>query len=95
MSIWDIVLAGAITGLCPALVGGIIDNYRHKRGWTPSSSAITTAMLYIIAVALWQLQAPFSAVISFVEAVLWNVIMVQSYKWRPAKASNTPKVLEK
>ncbi len=94
MNVWDVVLTGCavVFTIAPAL--GVFENFRKRRSWTKSSTVMMTPSMFVASIAVLQLGALLSAITIFIEAIVWTILMAQSFKW-PTEASNTPKDLEK
>lgn len=93
-NVWDLVIAACISLLTVSFALGVIENFRKHRGWSKTSSVFTTVILFVMSYAIWMLGAQFSAIVTLIEAFIWVILSAQSFVW-PAKASNTPKVLER
>src|SRR3990167_771543 len=82
MNLWDLVFSMGAVGLTLALIPGIIENFHKQKGWNISSTALTTSLLGMMAIALWGLGAIFSFWAMVAEVVAWSILSGQSYVWR-------------
>lgn len=80
--IGDLIVTGGIVGFVIALIPGIVENHRLKRGWTLWSCALTAVMAYVVTIGLHLLGATISEYAELSIAVLWSILAVQSWKWK-------------
>ena len=90
---FDIALSAISVMFSVALVPGIIENQRNRRGWSQQSTVMTGFGLLSIGTMFTVLGLTFTGLTTVVSGVLWSVLLVQSFVFapKPTEASNTPK----
>ena len=82
--IWqDIVIMLVNIALGDALVPQIIKDFKAKKcEVTIQTSAVSAISLYIMAIAVFTLNLYFSAAITFLDAILWTIILIQKFRYK-------------
>ena len=91
---FDIALSAISVIFSVALVPGIIENQKNRRGWSQQSTAMTSFGLLSMGTMFIVLGLTFTGLTTVVCGVLWSILLVQSFVFapNPTEASNTPKV---
>lgn len=82
--IWqDLVIMFVNIALGYALVPQIIKGLKNRKGYvTLETSVVSSVSLYIMAIAVFTLGLYLSAIITFVDAILWTILLIQKLKYK-------------
>lgn len=75
----DISIAFIAVLLSVALLPGIAENFRKKRGWSQESTLMTTTSLFSLTLIYFVLTLTVSTITLFAESVLWGVLALQAF----------------
>src|SRR3989442_1498229 len=75
---FDLALSGISIMFSVALVPGIIENYRNKRGWSLQSTTMTASGLLSMSAIFLFIGLPLAGLTSILSGSLWVVLAIQS-----------------
>lgn len=76
---FDLAIASISVMFSVALVPGILENFRNKRGWSKDTTTITASGLLSMGTMFILLGLTFTGATTFVSGLLWVVLTVQAF----------------
>ena len=79
----DIIITICIIGFSYALIPQIYKGFKEKKGTIHLQTSIITPIgLYILSVIYITLNLFFSAIMMFINAILWTTLLIQKIKYK-------------
>ena len=76
---FDTALSSISIAFSIALVPGIIENARNRRGWSKQSTVMTASGLLSMGSMFMMLGLPFTGATTIISGVLWSVLATQAF----------------
>ena len=76
---FDVALPIISVAFIVALVPGMIENYRNKRGWSKQSTSMTASGLLSMGTMFIMVGLPFTGLLTLLSGVTWVVLTVQAF----------------